>query len=63
MAQPAKFELHSNWKAKRATDVSGDGCEITSGTLNHTGWLDAVVPGTILTTLLHNDLIPDPFSG
>ena len=27
------------------------------------GWMEAVVPGTILTTLLHNKQIPDPFFG
>jgi mannosylglycoprotein endo-beta-mannosidase len=63
MAQPAKFMLHDNWKAKRVTDVTADGTEITGPGYKPEGWLDAVVPGTILTTLLHNNLIPDPFFG
>jgi mannosylglycoprotein endo-beta-mannosidase len=63
LAQPGKFLLHDNWKAKRAADVTGDGCEITANDFKTVGWLDAIVPGTILTTLLHNNLIPDPFFG
>jgi len=62
-AQPVKFLLHDSWKAKRAIDVKIDGTEITDPGFKPTGWLDAVIPGTILTTLLHNDLIPDPFFG
>ena len=44
-------------------DVISDGTEITGADFKPQGWLDAVVPGTILTTLLHNNLIPDPFFG
>jgi len=62
-SQNATYLLHDNWKTKRATDVINDGSEITSGAYKTEGWMDAVVPGTILTTLLHNDLIPDPFFG
>jgi hypothetical protein len=62
-AQPVKYLLHDNWKAKRVTDVTADGSEITGTDYKPDGWLDAVVPGTILTTLLHNNQIPDPFFG
>jgi mannosylglycoprotein endo-beta-mannosidase len=63
MAQPVKFLLNENWKAKRVTDVTGDGSELTMSEFKPEGWLDAVVPGTILTTLLHNNQVPDPFFG
>jgi len=63
LAQPEKYLLHENWKAKRATDVLKDGTEITGTDYKPEGWLDAVVPGTILTTLLHNNMIPDPLYG
>ncbi len=62
-AQPAKYLLHENWKAKRASDLTLDGSAITGPDYKPGGWLDAVVPGTILTTLLHNNQIPDPFFG
>jgi mannosylglycoprotein endo-beta-mannosidase len=61
--QTHKTLLNENWKAKRCTDVIADGNEITSEGFNTEGWMEAVVPGTILTTLLHNHQIPDPFFG
>ena len=62
-AQPSRILLQDNWKAKRSMDVLSDGTEITSAGYKPEGWLEAVVPGTILTTLLHNNLVPDPFFG
>jgi mannosylglycoprotein endo-beta-mannosidase len=63
LAQPDEYLLKDNRKAKRATDLTADGTEITGADFKPEGWLDAVIPGTILTTLLHNKLIPDPFFG
>lgn len=63
IGQPDEYLLKDNWKAKRSTDVTADGTEITGADFKPEGWLDAVVPGTILTTLLHNRQIPDPFFG
>lgn len=62
-SQPVSVLLHNNWKAKRATDILIDGTELTTTGFKPVGWLDAVVPGTVLTTLLNNNLIPDPFFG
>jgi len=63
-SQPASIILlNDKWKAKRATEVLQDGTEITSGNFIPQGWINATVPGTILTTLLNNKLIPDPFFG
>lgn len=62
-AQPGKMLLHENWKAKRAMDINADGSEITGPNFTPVGWIDAVVPGTVLTTLLLNKQIPDPFFG
>ena len=52
--QPSSILLNEGWKARRATDVLVDGTEITSPGFKPDGWIDAVVPGTILTTLLYN---------
>jgi hypothetical protein len=63
-SQPASLILlNDNWKAKRATEVLSDGTEITSGAFSPEGWINATVPGTVLTTLLNNKMIPDPFFG
>jgi hypothetical protein len=57
-SQQSSFLLNSNWKARKAVDVLIDGTVITGKDFNPQGWIDAVVPGTVLTTLLHNKLIP-----
>ncbi len=61
--QPSSIPLNEGWKARRATDVVADGTEITSPGYGTDEWINAIVPGTILTTLLHNKQIPDPFFG
>jgi len=63
VAQPSLILLNKGWKAIRATDIKLDGTVITGNAFNSDGWMDAVVPGTVLTTLLHNKKIPDPFFG
>ena len=62
-AQSGEYPLPDSWKAKRAADIEADGTVITGEGFRPEGWIDAVVPGTILTTLLHNGQIPDPFFG
>jgi hypothetical protein len=63
IAQESVVQLHSGWKAKKASEVLVDGTTITSKNFHFFGWMDAVVPGTVLTTLLHNQKVPDPFFG
>jgi len=61
--QQTEIMLNSGWKAQMASKVQPDGTILTDSAFTPEGWLDAIVPGTILTTLLHNKLIPDPFFG
>lgn len=63
VAQNREILLNSGWKAKPANEVVADGTIISSSNYEFLGWMDAVVPGTVLTTLLHNGKIPDPFFG
>jgi hypothetical protein len=63
IAQNSFIRLHSGWKAKKASEVLVDGTAITGKNFQFYGWMDAVVPGTVLTTLLHNQKVPDPFFG
>ncbi|XP_042408097.1 mannosylglycoprotein endo-beta-mannosidase-like [Zingiber officinale] len=64
--QMGKTKLDSGWLAARSTEVSATGVQLTT-TLPPAGpsapWMEAVVPGTVLTTLLKNNLVPDPFYG
>ncbi len=58
-----RYELNSGWQCKQASTVqqTGEQLSIPSNTLQ--GWQPAVVPGTVLTTMLANKEIPDPFYG
>jgi hypothetical protein len=62
-AQNSEILLNTGWKAKPANEVVADGTVVSAPNFELLGWMDAVVPGTVLTTLLHNGKIPDPFFG
>jgi hypothetical protein len=55
--------IHSGWVARQAASVLQDGAVLTSSGVDFEGWMPAVVPGTVLTTMLENKLIPDPDFG
>lgn len=57
------YELNSGWKCTPIAKVKEDGGAISSPAYDLNGWLPAVVPGTVLTTMLENKQIPDPFIG
>lgn len=57
------YELNSGWKCKPSTTVVDGGAMISSPTYLLSGWQAAVVPGTVLTSQLHNKQVPDPFYG
>lgn len=59
-APGGKALLHSGWFARRANEVKVDGNRLTSVPLDTKGWLQARVPGTVLTTLLENKMYPAP---
>ncbi|PSS24930.1 Mannosylglycoprotein like [Actinidia chinensis var. chinensis] len=66
MAEIGKIKLDTGWLAARSTEVDLTGVQLTttqppSGTDGP--WMEAVVPGTVLATLLKNKLVPDPFYG
>lgn len=63
LAQQSEIKLNSGWKAKKALDLTVDGTVISGKDFQFYDWMDAVVPGTVLTTLLNNQKIPDPFFG
>lgn len=58
--EPVNY-LNEKWLAQKANRVSVNGEIISSTDYEPKGWLDAVVPGTVQSTLLFNKLIPDPF--
>jgi mannosylglycoprotein endo-beta-mannosidase len=57
------YELNSGWKCAPADSVKVNGGELSKPAFNTANWMPATVPGTVLTTLLNNKKIPDPFFG
>jgi len=58
-----KTLLNSNWITRQAAYIMVDGAVLSSGKQDFKGWMPATVPGTVLTNLLNNDLIPSPYFG
>ena len=55
--------LTQGWITRQATYVMVDGTVLSSGSQDFKGWMPATVPGTVLTTLMDNGLIPSPYYG
>ncbi len=58
-----KQELNEGWVCRRVGEVNQSGESISNPDFTLKNWMPAEVPGTVLTTLLKNDLIPDPLVG
>ncbi|MDR3339676.1 MAG: beta-glycosidase [Candidatus Symbiothrix sp.] len=52
--------LNSGWLARRADEIKIDGNQLSISPFNPAGWMNAKVPGTVLTTLLENKIFPAP---
>ncbi|CDP15511.1 unnamed protein product [Coffea canephora] len=66
MAEIGKVVLDKGWLAARSTQIELTGVQLTT-TNPPSGpdstWMEAVVPGTVLATLVKNKVVPDPFYG
>lgn len=58
-----RYELNSGWKCKSVEEEKATGEVISTSSYSLSAWKNAVVPGTVLTTMLANKEIPDPFYG
>jgi hypothetical protein len=58
-----RYELNNGWYCTNIKNVKESGNVVSSLSHNIKNWLPATVPGTVLTTLLNNKLVPDPFYG
>lgn len=61
-----ELKLDSGWLAARSTEMSLSGVELTTThppSQPSKPWMEGAVPGTVLGTLLKNNLIADPFYG
>lgn len=57
------YELNQGWFCKNVSEVKADGIQLSRNSYSTKNWMPAVVPGTVLTTLLENKKVPDPFYG
>nr|WP_276902105.1 glycoside hydrolase family 2 TIM barrel-domain containing protein [Pedobacter kyonggii] len=58
-----RYELNSGWVCTNIKDAKSTGSEISKTGFSLNSWMPATVPGTVLTTLLNNKKVPDPFYG
>jgi mannosylglycoprotein endo-beta-mannosidase len=57
------YELNTDWKCAPVSNVKEPGNTLSISNFDINNWIPATVPGTVLTTLLNNKKIPDPFFG
>jgi beta-mannosidase len=57
------FIIADGWQLQDASKISEAGEEIAKVGFQTTGWYKAIVPGTILTTLVNNGVYPEPLWG
>ncbi|OQP61328.1 glycosyl hydrolase [Niastella vici] len=58
-----RYELNSGWVCAAIGSLKATGEKISEASYSTKGWMPATVPGTVLTTLLNNKKVPDPFYG
>ncbi len=58
-----EFILSSGWEMAEAEKVTGAGKSLFNPEFNSSGWYNATVPGTVLTTLVDQGVYPDPYFG
>lgn len=57
------FIIANGWQLQDASKISQAGEEIAKAGFQTTGWYNATVPGTILTSLVNNGVYPEPLWG
>ncbi|HEX8141146.1 MAG TPA: LamG-like jellyroll fold domain-containing protein [Pyrinomonadaceae bacterium] len=58
-----EWALSGGWRLLEASRVGMDGSVISRAGLTTADWMDATVPGTVLTTLIDRGVYPDPDYG
>ena len=57
------WSIHGGWRLIAAPQVRSDGAAISKPSFDASAWMDAVVPGTVLTTMIERGVYPDPEYG
>ncbi|HTY12496.1 MAG TPA: glycoside hydrolase family 2 TIM barrel-domain containing protein [Bacteroidota bacterium] len=58
-----QVELNSGWVCKNIKQEGASGERLSTRSYPLSRWMPATVPGTVLTMMLNNKLVPDPFYG
>lgn len=59
----AGFHGNYTWQMKRADETNNNGKDISSCGSHSTGWQPAIIPGTVLNSLVANKIYPEPYYG
>jgi hypothetical protein len=57
------WTLANGWTLSAAPDVKAEGPEIAQPGFNTKNWMQATIPGTVLTTMIDRGIYPDPDYG
>lgn len=55
--------ISSGWQLQDAAKVAQNGEQVSQSNFQATNWYPATVPGTVLTTLVNNNVYPEPLFG
>jgi len=58
-----EWMISGRWKLRPAPEISAGGEAISQTGFGASGWWDATVPGTVLTTMINQGVYPDPDYG
>ena len=61
--EPGEWILRGGWRMQAAPKVTATPEAICAGSYDASGWMEAVVPGTVLTTMVARGVYPDPDYG
>ena len=51
------------WKMKKAIEITENAEHISINSFQEKGWMPAIVPGTVLSSLVYNKVYPEPYYG
>ncbi len=59
----AGYHGQYNWQMMKVKDAGANGKKISSPNYKPTGWQPAIIPGTVLNSLVANKVYPEPYYG
>ena len=62
-APPQPVVIDSGWQLQDVAKATEPGAQVASPGFSTAGWYTAAVPGTVLTTLVNNQVYPEPLYG